>query len=286
MHDCSELHFIPMADVIQQLVNGHFGSDLDIQDRGLNYGHGVFETLSICAHKPLLWQAHIERLLKSCQRLMIPTDSLQDQLEQDLRLLELEENAVLKVIVTAGSGGRGYQLPRDPHPTRILQIFPKPVFPDQPEQTGITARWCNMQLSCAPALAGIKHLNRLEQVLARAEWDDPTIREGILCGNDGYLAEGTMSNIFLVSHGKLYTPDLSYYGVAGIMRDHIMTLANNADLEVVIAQLPASRLMEADEVFFCNSLIGIWPLRQLEKLRFNLGPVTQHLQQLLTESAH
>lgn len=285
MHNCSELYFIPMADVTQQLVNGQFSGDLDIQDRGLSYGHGVFETLRISANKPVLWQAHIERLLKSCQRLMIPIDTLQQQLEQDLSLLHPVDNAVLKVIVTAGVGGRGYQLPIDSTPTRILQVFAEPSYPDQPATLGIQARWCQIQLSCVPLLAGIKHLNRLEQVLARAEWSDPAIREGILCGGDGYLAEGTMSNLFLVSDERLITPDLENYGVAGIMRDHVIELARQHGISVEVAKIAPDALYNADEVFFCNSLIGIWPVRQIEQQHFTLGPITRTLQDLLLENS-
>lgn len=274
-----------MADIIQQLVNGQYSSDLNIQDRGLSYGHGVFETLRISANKPVLWEAHLQRLLKSCQRLMIPIDSLQQQLEQDLSLLQPVNHAVLKVIVTAGVGGRGYQIPIDSKPTRIVQLFTQqPPYPDQPATLGVKARWCQMQLSCMPALAGIKHLNRLEQVLARAEWSDPEIREGILCGSDGYLAEGTMSNLFIVSRGRLLTPDLESYGVAGIMRNHLIDLARQHDLIVNVTKIVPEALYNADEVFFCNSLIGIWPVRQIEHQHFTLGPITRTLQNLLLES--
>lgn len=283
MHDCSELHFIPMADVIQQLVNGQNSSDLNIQDRGLSYGHGVFETLKISANKPLLWQSHIDRLIASCQRLKIPVDALQEQLEKDVSLLESVEQGVLKIMVTAGVGGRGYQLPTHSSPTRIVQLFPFPSYPDQPSALGIKARWCSIQLSCAPLLAGIKHLNRLEQVLARAEWSDSDIREGILCGSDGYLAEGTMSNLFIVKDQVLKTPDLENYGVAGIMRNHLIDLARSADMDVDVCKLTKNDLIAADEVFFCNSLIEIWPLRQLEQHSFEVGPMTRKLQQLLME---
>lgn len=281
MHDCSELHFIPMADVIQQLVNGQISSDLNIQDRGLSYGHGVFETLKISSSKPLLWQAHIDRLLVSCERLKIPVDGLHDQLENDLARIESVEQGVLKIIVTAGVGGRGYQLPPNPSPTRIMQLFPFPSYPDQPETEGIQARWCDIQLSCVPLLAGIKHLNRLEQVLARAEWSDIDIREGILCGNDGYIAEGTMSNLFIVKNQVMKTPDLQNYGVAGIMRNHLIDLARSLDLRVDVCRITKKDLVNADEVFFCNSLIEIWPLRQLEQQKFEVGPITRKLQQML-----
>ncbi|MFN3881334.1 MAG: aminodeoxychorismate lyase [Nitrincola lacisaponensis] len=273
-----------MVMTIQQWVNGKAVSELSLQDRGLSYGHGVFETLRIAGGKPLLWPEHLQRLLAGCQRLSIPTQLLAEQLQQEMAALPSVEDGVLKIIVTAGEGGRGYRLPVQPVPTRILQLMPVPVYPDLPAEHGIEARWCQIRLACAPALAGIKHLNRLEQVLARAEWTDDHIREGILCGQDGCLAEGTMSNLFLVYDGVLITPDLSDYGVAGIMRQHLMALAGSAGISVEVKKLQPKDLPGADEVFFCNSLIGIWPLRLLEQQVFIPGPVTRRLQALLTES--
>ncbi|KDE40032.1 Aminodeoxychorismate lyase [Nitrincola lacisaponensis] len=273
-----------MVMTIQQWVNGKAVSELSLQDRGLSYGHGVFETLRIAGGKLLLWPEHLERLLAGCQRLSIPTQWLAEQLQQEMAALPSVEDGVLKIIVTAGEGGRGYRLPVQPSPTRILQLMPVPVYPDLPAEHGIEARWCQIRLACAPALAGIKHLNRLEQVLARAEWADEHIREGILCGQDGYLAEGTMSNLFLVYDGVLITPDLHDYGVAGIMRQHLMALAGSAGISVEVKKLQPKDLLGADEVFFCNSLIGIWPLRLLEQQVFIPGPVTRRLQALLTES--
>lgn len=281
MHDCSELHINPMADVIQQFVNGQKSCALNIQDRGLSYGHGVFETIKISAYKPLLLEAHLQRLLASCERIKISTEGLLANLEDDLALITPLESGVLKIIVTAGIGGRGYQLPADPSPTRIVQLLPFPTYPDQPAVKGITARWCNVQLSSAPLLAGIKHLNRLEQVLARAEWTDISIREGILCGDDGYIAEGTMSNIFIVKDNILKTPNLQNYGVEGIMRNHLIDLARSINLCVEVCGLTKNDLLAADEVFFCNSLIEVWPLHQLEQQRFEVGQITRKLQHLL-----
>ncbi|MCD8513544.1 MAG: aminodeoxychorismate lyase [Nitrincola sp.] len=281
MYDCSELHFIPMTDVIHQLVNGQTSKDLNIQDRGLSYGHGVFETLKISAGQAVLWREHLDRLVTSCQRLKISTDHLQTDLESDLLKLPVQEQAVLKIIITAGVGGRGYQVPEKATPTRIVQIFPYPVYSDQPEQLGIKARWCQIQLSSAPLLAGMKHLNRLEQVLARSEWSDASIKEGIVCGCDGFLAEGTMSNLFLIKNGVLKTPILHSYGVEGIMRNYLLDLAKANAIPVEVTQLTKADLLSADEVFFCNSLIEIWPLRQLEEHCFEIGPITRKLQSLL-----
>jgi 4-amino-4-deoxychorismate lyase len=273
-----------MAENNIALVNGKPSVTLSFQDRGLSYGQGLFETLRIAGGKPLLWEAHLQRLLRGCQRLHIPAEGLQTALQEDLEQLPVVDQAVLKILVTAGCGGRGYTLPTDIQSTRILQQLPFPDYSDNPGLRGIQARWCNLQLACAPALAGIKHLNRLEQVLARAEWNDPSVQEGIVCGADGYLAEGTMSNLFLVYDGRLMTPDLSLYGIAGIMRNYLIELAASVGIKTETGQYTRAELLAADEVFFCNSLIGIWPLAQLDDQTFIPGPVTRRLQGLLKEN--
>ncbi|WP_417580724.1 aminodeoxychorismate lyase [Nitrincola sp.] len=273
-----------MAENNTALVNGKPAVTLSFLDRGLSYGQGLFETLRIAGGKPLLWEAHLQRLLRGCQRLHIPTEGLQTALQDDLEQLLPVDQAVLKILVTAGCGGRGYTLPGDIQPTRILQQLPLPDYSDNPALQGIQARWCSLQLACAPTLAGIKHLNRLEQVLARAEWSDPAVREGIVCGADGYLAEGTMSNLFLVYDGRLLTPDLSQYGIAGIMRNYLIELAASVGIKAETGQYSRTELLAADEVFFCNSLIGIWPLAQLDDQTFIPGPVTRRLQGLLKEN--
>ncbi|KGK42266.1 hypothetical protein LH51_08460 [Nitrincola sp. A-D6] len=273
-----------MAELKNSLVNGKSAASIAIQDRGVSYGQGVFETLRVTQGRPLLWDEHLQRLLNGCKRLQIPVDGLQHLLYDDLQQLPAADHAVVKIIVTAGSGGRGYMMPADVQPTRILQQLPLPVYYGNPALQGIRARWCDLQLACAPALAGIKHLNRLEQVLARAEWNDPAVQEGIVCGADGYLAEGTMSNLFLVYDGKLLTPDLSRYGIAGIMRNYLIELAANVGINTEIGRYTRTDLLAADEVFFCNSLIGVWPLAQLDDQTFIPGPVTRRLQVLLKEN--
>ena len=140
---------------------------------------------------------------------------------------------------------------------------------------------CATRLCHNPLLAGIKHLNRLEQVLARREWDEPSIGEGLLLDVDGRLVEGTMSNLFLVRGQMLLTPDLRRCGIAGIMRSIILEQAERQSLAAEIRSLEAADLQAADEVFLCNSLIGIWPVIAVDDRTYRKGPVTTRLQQLL-----
>lgn len=142
-------------------------------------------------------------------------------------------------------------------------------------------RFCRTPLARQPALAGIKHLNRLEQVLARREWDDPAIAEGLLCDEHGQVIEGVMSNLFVVAQGRVLTPNLSECGVAGIMRAYLLAQSQALGFTSVVAPLSQAGLYEAEEVLLCNSVIGIWPVAQIDRdgqwHTLPVGPVTRHL---------
>jgi 4-amino-4-deoxychorismate lyase len=194
------------------MINGEIKELFPATDRGLHYGDGLFETIAVINGRPTLWQAHMERLQCGCELLGIPLPDLQQLHEEASSLCSSEERVVLKLMITRGSGGRGYRPPQDVLSQRILFRYPWPDSPDLSH--GIQLRVCQTPLACNPALAGIKHLNRLEQVLARAEWDDPAIHEGLMCDLDGRVKEGTMSNLFWVEDSQLFTPDLSRCGVA------------------------------------------------------------------------
>ncbi|GGB92911.1 hypothetical protein GCM10011352_18730 [Marinobacterium zhoushanense] len=140
---------------------------------------------------------------------------------------------------------------------------------------------CQTRLAQQPLLAGIKHLNRLEQVLARAEWNDPGIREGVVCDTGGTLIEGTMSNLFFVLDGVLCTPELTQCGVAGILRRWVLEAEECAGECVQVGRFSPQQLSQADEIFLCNSLIGIWPVIEYEGVELGIGKRTLALQSLL-----
>ncbi|MBV0931833.1 aminodeoxychorismate lyase [Marinobacterium weihaiense] len=268
---------------VQTLINGQVAECVAPTDRGLAYGHGLFETLPVQDGKPIFLSQHQQRLLDGCARLGIPTDNLMAQLQQDLGRLKFPAGmAVLKIMVTSGSGGRGYLRPDPVEPCRILSLSPMPVYPDMPED-GIHARWCQTRLACQPLLSGIKHLNRLEQVLARNEWRDPGIREGLVLDTLGRVVEGTMSNLLFVRGQHLCTPDLSEAGVSGIVRAQLLSMAPELGLEVEVGQYDRDSVESADEVMVCNSLIGIWPIVRLGDVRYPVGPHTRNLQSALKQ---
>jgi 4-amino-4-deoxychorismate lyase len=261
-------------------INGVAVDCVDASDRGLLYGDGLFETMAVRNGRASSWSRHMARLLAGCARLGIPAvDTVQLAHEAD-ELLAGIGHGVLKVIVTRGSGGRGYRVPETVAPRRILQLHPWPDFPPAAEESGVAVRLCTTRLCHNPLLAGIKHLNRLEQVLARREWDDPKIVEGLLLDVDGRLIEGTMSNLFLVRGQSLLTPDLRRCGVAGIMRSVILEQAKRLSLPVKICALDMEDLLAAEEVFLCNTLIGIWPVIAIDGRPYCKGETTIRMLQL------
>ncbi len=271
-----------MADEVTTWVNGSQRDHLALADRGLHYGDGVFETMVIHAGKVPLWQRHWRRLLVGCGRLgIVGLDGrrLADEVAASSRGCE---RGIIKLIVTRGEGGRGYRPPRDSEagpPTRILLRSLWPTYPDYFWREGITARLCGIRLAANPALAGIKHLNRLEQVMARREWYDPDIAEGLMCDQMGNVVEGTQSNIFVVRAGRLLTPPVEHCGVAGVMRGLILDEATAWGLAAEERLLPLAELARSEEVFVCNAVIGVWPLRRLEQWSFPHGPVTRRVAQ-------
>jgi 4-amino-4-deoxychorismate lyase len=265
------------------VINGQAIDGISSLDRGLLYGDGVFETLAVEDGKPRFWLRHLARLSAGCERLGIPQPEEKRLLEESLALIAGGERGVLKIIVTRGCAGRGYRPASDATPTRIIQLHPCRDYPETCRASGVRVRLCRQRLGHNPVLAGIKHLNRLEQVLARREWEDPSIHEGLLLDGDEHLVEGTMSNLFVIRDRVLMTPDLRRCGVAGILRTVVMELAAKVPMPVQVRALGLDDLREADEVFLTNSLIGIWPVIAVDDRPYRRGALTCRLQELLKD---
>ncbi|WP_299203430.1 aminodeoxychorismate lyase [uncultured Amphritea sp.] len=291
------------------LINGLSEQSLPANDRGLAYGHGLFETIALNGSQPVAWQAHLARLKEGAARIAIPLpDNIDQLLEEDLSCLLAQQSSdrssdkssdisseqdhsvqrqVLKITITRGCGGRGYAVDDTVSINRVVQLSAFPQYPDNPAENGIVVRLCRTSLALAPQLAGIKHLNRLEQVLARAEWHDVSIREGLVLDTEGFLVEGTMSNLFWSQGGVLYTPQLDRCGVNGIIRQRIISIASQHGIALHQGLFTPEVLLVADEVFVCNSIIGIWPvtgtvLPQNQRPEWLVGPITRMLQSQLS----
>lgn len=245
------------------LVDGVVG-EVPADDRGLAYGHGVFETLEVAAGKMPHWIRHWRRLRRGCERLGLPIPEQGVLLGEADRLATGRQRAALKLIITACSSDAGYRMRESGVSRRIvcLRSWPEREVPAE----GVSLCTCVTRLPFDPQLAGIKHLNRLHSVLARAEWGDD-YAEGLLCDPEGRVVEGTMSNVFWVEGDTLLTPDLSHCGVAGIMRERILDWAEGEGVTTRTESCEISRLFASDGVFVCNSLMGVWPVARIDQRR-------------------
>lgn len=261
-------------------IDGSAADLLSVKDRGLAYGDGLFETILVKAGQPLLFERHLQRLALGGKRLALALDLPLIERECQMFALQMTEG-VMKLIVTRGDGLRGYGPGVGAQPRRILQGGPLPVYPQQNALQGVRLFPCRTRLAEQPLLAGLKHLNRLEQVLARGEWSDEQYAEGLMRDTSGRIVEAVFSNLFLVKGGVVLTPELSRCGVAGVMRAELLALAEQANLPLRALDLQLSDLQKADEVFVCNSVYGIWPVRAFEQRNWPVGPVTRKLQTLV-----
>jgi 4-amino-4-deoxychorismate lyase len=265
------------------LVNGERNDFVAISDRGFQYGDGLFETIEVINGQPLFLEQHLLRLNAGCLKLNIPPSDIKQLTEEIYTVCKPVNQAVLKLIITRGTGGRGYRQPEVVHPTRVISLHPYPDYPQAYYKQGITARFCATRLGINPGLAGLKHLNRLEQIMALAEWDDPAIQEGIMLDINDHVIEGTMTNLFYVKDNVIHTDALNLAGVAGVMRGIIINLIAEHNLKLILQDYDKAMLLNADEVFVCNSIIGIWPVRQIERVSFTVGSVTAQLQAWLRQ---
>lgn len=265
-----------MSQLLACYVDGRPTEVIPIYDRGLQYGDGVFTTVAVKAGVPLLWDRHLRRLQADAARLSIVLPAA-ELLQDDVgRVCANVASATLKIMLTRGSTGRGYRVSTAAPTRRILSLWQRAPQP-QPAIDGVMLRLCRTRLSRNPALAGIKHLNRLEQVLARAEWGDD-YAEGLMQDTEGTVIEGTATNLFVVRDSELLTPDLSLCGVDGVMRSVVLERARGLTFANRIATLALDAIEAADELFLTNSLIGIWPVRQFQTKEYRIGPITRALQ--------
>jgi len=258
--------------VTRVLVNGREGRAIDPMDRGLQYGDGLFETFAVQDGRARFFDWHVERLVEGGRRLALPIP--------DARLLRDEVadawprgRGVVKLILTRGIGARGYRPPAAAVPTRIVSGHEWPARDSLLWSEGVRAGLCRTRLGRNAALAGIKHLNRLEQVLARAEWDDGAMDEGLMQDDRDRLIGGTMSNVFLLLAGRWLTPVLADCGVAGIMRRAFRGWAAEQGIAVMERDIAVADLAGASAMLLTNSLIGAWPVRELAGGALPLDPL-------------
>ena len=268
-----------MSEAPQALLNGAPLAEALMLSRGLHYGDGVFRTLLKYDGQLIDSRLQLLKLAHDASALGLESPAAEVLLGEAASISAATTSGVIKILLLRGGAGRGYAPPAEQTGCvdRLLLAYPLPAYPAQHWKQGIDAFRCGLRLGRQPALAGIKHLNRLEQVLASRDWPAGAV-EGILCDERGAPVCGTRSNLFWVQGGRLHTPALDGCGVAGMMRDKVLASATALGLEVRVESRPWSKLLDADEAFVCNSLIGIWPLRSLEQRVWQApGPVSSRL---------
>lgn len=263
--------------VLATLVDGRPQGAWPADDRALAYGDGLFETIAVRSRRPALLAFHRERLEYGCRVLGLaqPPECLWQEVRE---LATLPGCSVVKVVWSRGSG-RGYRPPVSARGRRLLTAAAVPEYPDAWSRDGVRTRLCRTRLGQQPALAGLKHLSRLEQVLARAEWRDPGVVEGLMQDTSGALVEATQSNLFLVRAGEIETPLLDRAGVAGVVRRLVLErLAPEAGVGVRCARLSLQDLLGCDEIFLTSSLLGVCPVVAVDCWQRPVGPITRRLQ--------
>ena len=241
------------------------GPGIPVADRGLAYGDGLFETIRMQGTCGVLTSRHIARMVAGARALGIPLP------EDDLRAIVREASLrfgedpseagwVLKLVLTRGAGGRGYRPTAELVPTLVVSAASMPAVPDG---AGVSADLSGWALMVNPRLAGIKTLNRLEQVMASREISGDTY-EMIMANPSGQLVEGTRTNLLVKTAGGWLCPGVRHLAVAGVMRDHVVGVLERQGERVAVDPIPPV-ILEADEcrgLFLMNSVIGVVPVRR------------------------
>lgn len=246
------------------LVNGSLSATISPLDRGFAYGDGVFRTLKVINGLPQHWPLHYQTLFADCSAIGIVCPSADVFIADFKKIFDEDEfSAVVKIIVTRGEGERGYNPPAITTPMRVMIKSSMPDYPAEHFSEGVALHLCDTRVTYQPKLAGVKHLNRLDNVLARMEWHDPKIAEGLMLDSADNVIECTAANIIARYGNTLMTPKLDQCGVAGITRKQILAHANTLKFKTSIESMDLEKLYAADEVIICNSLYGAWQVREL-----------------------
>jgi 4-amino-4-deoxychorismate lyase len=264
------------------LINGGTDDAISPLDRGLHYGDGVFRTFKVVDCLPVNWPIQYQKLVSDCGAIGIVCPSAELLMADIQMLFDLDETAVAKIMVTRGIGERGYAPPAITAPTRIVMKSPMPVYPASHYEHGVALYVCKTPVAHQPVLAGVKHLNRLENVLARAECRDPAFVDGVMLDMLGNVIECTSSNIFVRKGNRLLTPSLVKAGVAGVTRQRVLDIAHYLQLTTETTDIVLDDVLTADEVVICNSLYGVWQVRSLAAQTWPLGKLAAQLRELLS----
>ncbi len=270
------------------MINGKWSKSISVLDRGLSYGDGLFETMSWCYldNKKILgvefWDRHLRRLKDSCSvtKIKFPSKDLLTNYKRKILNRSYDEGmreGVLKIIITRGVGGRGYKFEKDITPTVVFLTFPNNQIDRKLYEKGVKLRFCNSSIFSNSQLAGLKHLNRMDSVLARSEWDRKNFFDGVMVDDSNNIIDGTMTNIFFSKNNILYTPLIKKSGLNGIMRQVVIEKSKLFFKRVIEVQIKKDLFKTFDEMFITNSIIKILPVKNLQAKNFQISNSTRQL---------
>lgn len=279
------------------LINGKFKKEICVLDRGLAYGDGVFETMRWHSFDKNpgfgveFWAMHLDRMLSSCKLLRInqPSEKIINFYRKKIILKAIKlgmKSGILKILVTRGSGGRGYKFDDKIIPNIIFLIFPMSEQSNQKTIKSVNLKVCKRKLSKNLFFSGMKHLNRLDSVMIRNEWDEKNFFEGIITDENNHVLEGSMTNIFLIKNKDLITPKIEYYGINGIMRKVVLKKFGRFFQNIKETKFNLDFLMSADGIFICNSLIKIKPVKKIENKKIKVPKIIFKLQKFLEDTSN
>ncbi|WP_127023419.1 aminodeoxychorismate lyase [Rheinheimera mangrovi] len=237
-------------------------------DRSFQYGDGLFTTIRVKGGKAMLWDLHLQRLVSGAKALQIhsfDTDELTAQVQQAISAPE----QVIKVLISRGQAGRGYSPQGIESPCCYISTAALPDYRNW-QQQGICLGVADFKLAQQPALAGLKHNNRLEQVLIKAELAERDVDELVVLDQSDAVIEVSAANLMFCRNGQWYTPALDQAGVKGVMRQHLM-----ANLLVTEGNFGLADLQQADALLICNALMGVVPVKQFAGQTKNIELVRQ-----------
>lgn len=268
--------------------NGIAANKVSIDDRAFQYGDGLFETIAIRDGQPRLWDYHVDRLERGCERLrLVMPDSrvLRDWLDTTVQQgNENTAHCTAKLILSCGVSQRGYSRMTPTDVVTFIGVFGAKTIAPTHYRDGVETLVCNTRLALFSVTAGCKTLNRLEQVLARSEFVSTAAFEGLTLDADDRLICGTMSNVFIVANNSVITPSLQRCGVEGVMRRHVIDVLSRNGIEVEVRDISDTELKSCDEVFLTNSQFGVLPVRRCGEKTWRRHAVTREVMKQMAAS--
>lgn len=265
---------------MQTIITTNDKSTINTRDRGLNYGDGFFTTAKVVAGRVEHWQYHKARLIECAERLAFPAINFTELEQHITKAISHCQLNVLKVVITRGEGGRGYGLPQQAHLTILLSVLAFPQNYKALAKSGVSLALSPIKLASQPLLAGLKTLNRLEQVLIKNAMANQTCDDVLVLDHQNNVIEASAANIFAIIDNKVYTPSLEQCGIKGV---YLQSLCDK--LAVEFKQVSLNELTQARAVFICNSLMGAVAVNRIEQQSFNVEQSMALLNELLAKEA-